>query len=86
MNTRRQSRAATAPGALACLPALSRRDQLQLELLTTVDSLRQRRADLVREDFIEDYVALEWLEWNGGSLRLTVTGSNVCDQMRTRSN
>jgi hypothetical protein len=86
MNTRRPSRTAVTPGALAGLPALSRRDQLQLELLTTVDSLRRCRADLVGEAFIADYVALHWLEWNGGALRLTVTGSNMCDQMRARLN
>lgn len=86
MNTRRPPRTAASPGALAGLPALSRRDQLQLELLTTVDSLRRRRADLVGENSIADYVALHWLEWNGGALRLTVTGSNLCDQMRARLN
>jgi hypothetical protein len=57
MNTRRPPRTANSPGALAGLPALSRRDQLQLELLTTVDSLRRRRADLVGEGSIADHVA-----------------------------
>jgi len=31
-------------------------------------------------------VALHWLEWNGGALRLTVTGTNMCEQMRLRLN
>lgn len=57
-------------------------EKLRNELLVTVDSLQRRRADLVGEDLIADYVALNWLEWNGGSLRLTVTGRNMCDQMR----
>ena len=48
-----------------------------------MDSLERRRADLVSEDLIADYVALNWLEWNGGSLRLTVTGKNVREQMRS---
>ena len=56
--------------------------QLRNELLVTVDSLHRRRADLVSESLIADYVALNWLEWNGGSLRLTVTGTNMCEQMR----
>jgi len=30
---------------------------------------------------IADYVALDWLEWQGGGLRLTVTGRNVCNQV-----
>jgi hypothetical protein len=57
-------------------------ERLRSELLVTVDSLQRRRADLVGEELIADYVALNWLEWNGGSLRLTVTGRNMCDQMR----
>ena len=48
----------------------------------TVDSLQRRRADLVDESLIADYVALNWLEWNGGTLQLTVTGKNMCQQMR----
>ena len=59
-----------------------RRDQLRNELLPTVDALYRRRADLVPESSIDDYVALHWLEWSGGSLRLTQTGTNICDQMR----
>ena len=30
---------------------------------------------------IDDYVSLDWLEWNGGALRLTVTGQNVRRQL-----
>lgn len=86
MNTARRPQIAAAPRPVAALPPVSRRDQLSLELLTTVDSLQRRRADLVSEGFIEDYVALHWLEWNGGALRLTVTGTNVCAQMRARLN
>ena len=56
--------------------------ELRNELLVTVDSLQRRRADLVSESLIADYVALNWLEWNGGTLQLTVTGKNVCDQLR----
>ena len=56
------------------------------ELLTAVDSLHRRRADLISEGFIADYVALHWLEWNGGALRLTVSGDNICAQMRARMN
>ena len=86
MNTPRPPPIAAVPGAPTGAPPVSRREQLRLELLTTVDSLQRRRADLVSEDFIEDYVALHWLEWNGGALRLTVTGANMCQQMRTRLN
>src|SRR2546421_5053329 len=68
------------------LPPVSRREQLRLELLPTVDSLLRRRADLISDGFIEDYVALHWLEWNGGALRLTVTGGNGFEQKRARLN
>ena len=86
MNTPRPPSVAAPASAFVGLPPASRREQLRLELLTTVDSLRRRRADLVSEGFIEDYVALHWLEWNGGALRLTVIGTNVCEQMRARLN
>ena len=33
---------------------------------------------------IDDYVAMNWLEWNGGGLRLTTTGDNVCKQLAPR--
>ena len=84
MNTQRPPPIAAVAGAMACLPPISRREQLRLEFLTTVDSLHRRRADLVSEGFIEDYVALHLLEWNGGALRLTVAGTHECARMRAR--
>lgn len=59
----------------------SRREALRETLLATVDLLRKRRAADVAEDDINDYVFLNWLEWHGGSLRLTVVGDNVCKQL-----
>jgi hypothetical protein len=84
MNTPRPPPIATAPRTVAFAPPVSRQEQLSLEFLTTVDSLHRRRADLVSEGFIEDYVALHWLEWNGGALRLTLTGTSMCAHMRAR--
>ena len=69
-------------GALTPHPAPTRTDALRNELLVTVDALQRRRADLVSETLIDDYVALYWMEWNGGTLQLTQTGKNVCDQLR----
>ena len=60
----------------------TRKDELRSEFATTLDSLKRRRADLVSESLIEEYVALYWLEWNGGTLQLTETGRNVRDQTR----
>lgn len=62
-------------------PAMSRREALRDELLATVDLLKRRRAADIADGYIEDYVALHWLEWQGGALRLTTTGENVCKQL-----
>lgn len=59
------------------LLAPARRDALRNELLATVDLLKRCRASEVDDSFIEDYVALHWMEWHGGSLRLTTTGENI---------
>jgi hypothetical protein len=61
----------------------SRREELRSQLLATVDTLRQRRADLLSDASIDEYVSLDWLEWNGGSLQLTQTGKHVCQQMQS---
>ena len=61
-----------------------RRDSLRESLLATVDLLKRRRAADIDAGFIDDYVALNWLEWNGGGLRLTVTGDNICRQLSAR--
>jgi len=68
------------------IPSFSeRRDHLRATLLPTVDLLHRRRADLIGDGMIADYVALHWLEWNGGALRLTVTGQNICDQIKAET-
>jgi hypothetical protein len=56
-------------------------DELRGSLLSTIDLLHRRRAAEVGDRLIDDYVALHWLEWNGGALRLTVTGENVRKQL-----
>lgn len=65
-------------------PAL-RREALRDALLATVQSLKHRRAADIDERLIDDYVALNWLEWNGGGLRLTTTGDNICRQLAVRT-
>ena len=50
-------------------------------MLATVDLLKRRRAGEIAEASIDDYVTLQWLEWHGGSLRLTTTGENLCRHM-----
>ena len=52
----------------------------------TVGLLKQRRAAEIAEGYIDDYVALHWLEWQGGTLRLTTTGENVCKHLTALQN
>lgn len=65
------------------LPSL-RRDALRESLLDHMELLRRRRAGDIPEVDIDDYVTLNWLEWNGGGLRLTAVGENVCKQLTAR--
>lgn len=60
---------------------MARREALREKLLSTVDLLRRRRASEIDASFIVDYVSLDWLEWHGGSLRLTTTGENISKQL-----
>jgi hypothetical protein len=64
--------------------AANRHEVLRDALLSTVDLLARRRADQIDETFIDNYVALGWLEWHGGHLRLSTLGSNICAQMSER--
>lgn len=57
-----------------------RREMLRDNLSATVGHLHDHRENLIEEGYIEDYVALHWLEWNGGTLRLTDTGHSLCDK------
>ena len=50
---------------------------LQQALLTTVDALMRRRACDVPEQTIDQLVSLRWLQWSGGSLRLTEAGETM---------
>lgn len=60
----------------------TRHEDLRNAFLFTVDALKRRRADLISEHMVAAYVAMYWLEWNGGSLQLTETGRNMCAQIR----
>ena len=58
-----------------------RHGELRDALLATVDLLYRRRAGDIQEGYIDDYVALKWLEWHGGGLRLTASGNTVWRQL-----
>jgi hypothetical protein len=58
-----------------------RRELLRNGLLETIDHLTRRRASAIPPDFIDDYVAIDWLQWHGGSLKLTEVGENIRRQL-----
>ncbi|RUR66654.1 hypothetical protein EJP67_06210 [Variovorax guangxiensis] len=60
--------------------AAERRERLRRSLPATVELLQSRQADRIDDADIDAYVSLNWLEWHGGGLRLTITGRNVCAQ------
>lgn len=61
-----------------------RQDALRAELPLVAELLQRRRAGEIDETVIDDLVSLSWLEWLGGSLQLTTTGSNICRQQQLR--
>jgi hypothetical protein len=70
----------------AAAPSTSpRRDALRATFPSSVDMLHRRRANQIGDGVIEDYVALHWLEWNGGALRITVTGQDICEQIKAET-
>ncbi|CAM3626519.1 hypothetical protein [Paracidovorax anthurii] len=55
------------------------------EALPRIETLlRSNRAGEIGEDVIDDLVRCFWMEWNGGALRLTATGLNICRQAQGR--
>lgn len=60
--------------------AAEQRERLKRALPATVELLQSRQADRIDDSDIDAYVNLNWLEWHGGGLRLTITGRNVCAQ------
>jgi hypothetical protein len=64
---------------------VDRKERLRLALPAAAELLRTRQAGMIAATEIDEFVALNWLEWHGGTLRLTVTGSNVCSQSRASS-
>lgn len=58
----------------------SNRERLRQKLPATAELLLHRQAGQIDDQDIDAYVKLNWLEWHGGGLRLTITGRNVCAQ------
>ncbi len=62
-----------------------RKERLRQALPAAAELLRTRQAGLIAAREIEEFISLNWLEWHGGSLKLTVTGSNIVSQSRANS-
>ena len=54
------------------------------EFAAAADSLLLRRASQIPERAIEDFEALGWMAWHGGSLRITPLGQMALVRIRTR--
>jgi hypothetical protein len=54
-------------------------------LPSSADKLWRRRAGEVAEADLDDYVTLQWMRWNGGSLELTDLGRNLVQLVDARS-
>jgi hypothetical protein len=61
-----------------------RREALRASLLAAVDLLHRRCANAIPIADIEAYVELDWMEWQGGGLKVTTTGENICRQLTVR--
>jgi hypothetical protein len=62
-----------------------RKERLRQALPAAAELLRTRQAGLIAAREIEEFISLNWLEWHGGSLKLTVTGSNIVSQSRANA-
>jgi hypothetical protein len=47
------------------------------DLPATAAKLGKRRASEIDPADLDDYVSLQWLQWNGGNLELTDVGRNL---------
>lgn len=66
------------------IPVSDRQGELRLALPRVEQLLQRKQAGEIGEELIDDLVSLSWIEWNGGSLRLTATGQNICRQQLVR--
>jgi len=59
----------------------TRRGALREALPASVAMLGRRKACDIPAGYIDDYVALDWMEWHGGGLRLTIVGKNILQEL-----
>jgi hypothetical protein len=61
-----------------------RREALRDMLPTSVDALGRACVAALPAGYDDDYLALRWLEWHAGRLRITPAGSAVCRTLEGR--
>jgi hypothetical protein len=59
-------------------------EQICNAFAASADALLRRRATLISEYDIDNFVALGWMTWRGGSLRITPLGQMALLRIRTR--
>jgi len=72
------------PQPTSIAPPTLRREQLRDALPATVVMLDRDRVDLIPGGFVDDYLALSWLEDRGAGLRLTSSGAAICLHIAAR--
>jgi hypothetical protein len=70
---------------MSLIPPTLRREQLRDALPGAVAMINADRVDLIPHGFVDDYVALSWLEDRGAGLRLTSSGAALCMDIAARA-
>jgi len=65
-------------------PAPAVTEQICDAFVSAADALLLRRANRIAEKDIDDFVALGWMDWHAGSLRITPLGQMALLRIRTR--
>ncbi len=72
------------PAMTKMKPAPAVTEEICDAFVSASDALLRRRANLIANSDIEDFVALGWMDWHGGSLRITPLGQMALLRIRTR--
>lgn len=62
------------------MPQRMNDSEIRKALSAAARDLAQCRADRIGDEVIDRFVALDWMEWRGGALKLTQVGLNVIAQ------
>lgn len=71
--------------SMSITPLTLRREQLRDALPAIVAMINADRVDFIPRGFVDDYVALSWLEDRGAGLQLTYSGAALCMEITVRA-